>query len=179
MEQTRALAENVGAFASTAPSASVTNRNLWLAFTEEAKANRLYLAYAMKAMEEGYPEVAEVFLEVSGAETAHALNLLRILGEVGTTRENLKRVIEEEMIEASVMYPRMRAATRSYSRGRRSGSAAAQRTRRPAFRLLCQRRRLQSRRRPTRRCWPRSRARNNASRACGGSARSCSAPRTG
>ena len=84
-----------------------TNRNLWMAFVEEAKARSVYIAYAMKAMEEGHPEVAEVFLEVSGAETAHALNHLRALGEVSTTYENLKRVMEEEMLEASVMYPRM------------------------------------------------------------------------
>jgi VIT1/CCC1 family predicted Fe2+/Mn2+ transporter/rubrerythrin len=86
---------------------SRTNRNLWMAFVEEAKANRVYIAYAMKAIEEGHPEVAEVFFEVSGAETAHALGHLRVLGEVGSTYENLKRVIEEEMREASVMYPRM------------------------------------------------------------------------
>jgi len=86
---------------------SRTNRNLWMAFVEEAKANRVYIAYAMRAIEEGHPEVAEVFWEVSGAETAHALGHLRVLGEVGSTYENLKRVIEEEMREASVMYPRM------------------------------------------------------------------------
>lgn len=91
----------------SAVQASRTNRNLWLAFTEEAKANRLYLAYAMKAFEEGLPEVAEVFLEVSGAETAHALAHLRVLREVKSTRENLGRVIDEETRESSVMYPRM------------------------------------------------------------------------
>ena len=91
----------------SAVQASRTNRNLWLAFTEEAKANRLYLAYAMKAFDEGFPEVAEVFLEVSGAETAHALAHLRVLGEVKSTRENLSRVIDEETRESSVMYPRM------------------------------------------------------------------------
>jgi VIT1/CCC1 family predicted Fe2+/Mn2+ transporter/rubrerythrin len=86
---------------------SRTSRNLWLAFTEEAKAQSMYAAYAMKAMEEGHPEVAEVFLEVAGAETIHALEHLRTLGEIGTTYENLARVIEEELREASVMYPRM------------------------------------------------------------------------
>jgi len=61
----------------------------------------------MKALEEGHPEVAEVFLEVAGAETVHALAHLRVLGEVGTSYENLKTVIEEEIREASLMYPRM------------------------------------------------------------------------
>jgi vacuolar iron transporter family protein len=86
---------------------SRTNRNLWIAFVEEAKANRQYEAYAMKAMEEGHPEIAEVFLEVAGAETVHALAHLRALGEIGTSYENLKTVIEEEIREASLMYPRM------------------------------------------------------------------------
>ena len=76
---------------------SRTNRNLWMAFVEEAKANRVYIAYAMRAVEEGHPEAAEVFWEVSGAETAHALAHLRVLGEVGATHDNLRRVIEEEM----------------------------------------------------------------------------------
>lgn len=101
---------------------SRTNRNLWMAFVEEAKANRVYIAYAIKAIEEGHPEVAEVFFEVSGAETAHALGQLRVLGEVGSTYENLKRVIEEEMREASVMYPRM---IRQAEEERRSDAADA------------------------------------------------------
>src|SRR5205823_2761118 len=54
-----------------------------------------------------HPEVAEVFLEVAGAETIHALGHLRALGEIGSTYANLARVIEEELREASVMYPRM------------------------------------------------------------------------
>jgi VIT1/CCC1 family predicted Fe2+/Mn2+ transporter/rubrerythrin len=96
--------------ASAAPaiaSTSRTNRNLWIAFMEEAKAKSVYEAYAMRAMEEGRPQVAEVFYEVGGAETAHALRMLHVLGEVGTSYDNLQRVIEEELREASHMYPRM------------------------------------------------------------------------
>ncbi len=96
--------------ASAAPaitSTSRTNRNLWIAFMEEAKARSVYDAYAMRAMEEGNPEVAEVFYEVGGAETAHALRMLHVLGEVGASYENLERVIQEELREASLMYPRM------------------------------------------------------------------------
>lgn len=108
MAQERAMDEAAGVPPPPAiTTTSRTNRNLWMAFLEEAKANRVYIAYAMKAMEEGHPDVAEVFLEVSGAETAHALGHLRALGEVGSTYENLKRVIEEELREADVMYPRM------------------------------------------------------------------------
>ncbi len=96
--------------ASAAPaitSTSRTNRNLWIAFMEEAKARSVYDAYAMRAMEEGNPEVAEVFYEIGGAETAHALRMLHVLGEIGGSYENLQRVIQEELREASLMYPRM------------------------------------------------------------------------
>lgn len=86
---------------------SQTNRNLWAAFLDEAKARAMYQAYALRALEEGHPEVADVFVEVAGAETVHALEHLRALGEVGSSYENLTRVIEGEMREASVMYPRM------------------------------------------------------------------------
>lgn len=84
-----------------------TERNLWSAFIGEAKANRMYTAYAMKAMEEGLPEVAQIFLEVAGAETIHAVSHLRVMGEVKSTLENLRTVTEGEAYEMEVMYPRM------------------------------------------------------------------------
>ncbi|MFN3975024.1 MAG: VIT1/CCC1 transporter family protein [Dehalococcoidia bacterium] len=86
---------------------SRTDLNLWMAFMGEAKANRLYTAYALKALEEGKPEVAQVFLEAAGAETAHAISHLRTLGAIGTTEENLRRVLQDEAREIATMYPRM------------------------------------------------------------------------
>jgi VIT1/CCC1 family predicted Fe2+/Mn2+ transporter/rubrerythrin len=83
-----------------------TQRNLWSAFLGEAKANRMYLAYALKALEEGHPEVAQTFLEAAGAETVHALSHLRALGEVRSTLENLRAVTEGEAYEFESMYPR-------------------------------------------------------------------------
>lgn len=84
-----------------------TNRNLWIAFIGEAKANRMYTAYAIKAMEEGHPEIAQIFLEVAGAETAHAISHLDAMDEVKSTYENLKHVVESESYESGRMYPRM------------------------------------------------------------------------
>ena len=84
-----------------------TERNLWSAFIGEAKANRLYVPYAMKAMEEGFPEVAQVFMEVSGAETIHAMSHLKAAGEERSTVENLVAVIRGEAEEGDFMYPRM------------------------------------------------------------------------
>lgn len=86
---------------------SKTDVNLWTAFIGEAKANRLYTAYAMKALEEGHPEAAQIFLEVAGSETVHAIGHLKALNEVKSTQENLEKVVTEERYEAQNMYPRM------------------------------------------------------------------------
>lgn len=92
---------------SSAQEMSRTERNLWSAIVGEAMAYLKYNAYAHKALEEGYPEVAQIFQEVAGAETIHGLNHLRVAGEVNGTVENLRAVIEGESREFSTMYPRM------------------------------------------------------------------------
>ncbi|MBI3812034.1 MAG: VIT1/CCC1 transporter family protein [Nitrospirae bacterium] len=84
-----------------------TQRNLWLAFLEEAKANRVYTAFGIRAMEENHPEVAQLFLEVAGAETAHAISHLKVVGQVKSTLENLRFVVESEQYETSRLYPKM------------------------------------------------------------------------
>jgi VIT1/CCC1 family predicted Fe2+/Mn2+ transporter len=93
-----------------------TQRNLWSAFLGEAKANRLYMAYALKALEEGHPEVAQAFMEAAGAETIHALSHLKAMDEVKSSLENLKAVTEGEAYEFETMYPRMIADALSDSR---------------------------------------------------------------
>jgi predicted membrane protein (TIGR00267 family) len=84
-----------------------TDRNLWNAIVGEALAYLKYNAFAHKALEEGYPEVAQIFQEVAGAETIHGLNHLRVAGEVNSTIQNLKNVTIGESKEFSTMYPRM------------------------------------------------------------------------
>ena len=77
---------------SSAQELSRTDRNLWSAIVGEALAHLKYNAFAHKALEEGYPEVAQIFQEVAGAETIHGLNHLRVAGEVHSTIENLRVV---------------------------------------------------------------------------------------
>ena len=84
-----------------------TERNLWNAIVGEALAYLKYNAYAHKALEEGLPEVAQVFQEVAGAETIHGLNHLRVSGDIKTTAENLRTVTTGETKEFSTIYPRM------------------------------------------------------------------------
>ena len=93
--------------ASDLPTLTKTERNLWNAIVGEAMAYLKYNAYAHKALEEGYPEVAQIFQEVAGAETIHGMNHLRVAGEIGPTAENLRNVTVGETKEFSFMYPRM------------------------------------------------------------------------
>lgn len=84
-----------------------TERNLWNAIVSEALANLKYNAYAQRAMQEGHPEVAQIFQEVAGAETVHGINHLRVTGDMASTAENLRAIIEGEAQEAATIYPRM------------------------------------------------------------------------
>ena len=93
--------------ASEPPSMTKTERNLWSAIVAEAMANLKYNAYAHRALEEGHPEVAQVFQEVAGAETIHGMNHLRVSGGLDTTEVNLRTVTEGESKEYSTMYPKM------------------------------------------------------------------------
>ena len=84
-----------------------TEKNLWNAIVSEALANLKYNAYAQRAMQEGHPEVAQIFQEVAGAETVHGINHLRVSGDLASTAENLRAIIEGEAQEAATIYPRM------------------------------------------------------------------------
>jgi rubrerythrin len=84
---------------------SKTTDDLKAAFAGESQANRRYLAFAKKAEEEGYPQIAKLFRAVAHAETVHALNHFRALGEVKTTADNLKAAMGGENYEVNSMYP--------------------------------------------------------------------------
>lgn len=79
--------------------------NLKDAFAGESQANRRYLAFAEKAEKEGHPQIARLFRAAAQSETVHALNHLSVLGEVGSTADNLKAAIVGETYEFEQMYP--------------------------------------------------------------------------
>src|SRR5574341_2282985 len=83
-----------------------TQDNLKEAFAGESQANRKYLAFAEKADQEGYHQVAKLFRAAAEAETVHALNHLRVMGGVGKTSDNLKSAISGETAEFRDMYPK-------------------------------------------------------------------------
>ena len=66
-----------------------TDENLKAAFAGESQANRMYLAFAKKAEEEGFPQIAKLFKAAAEAETVHALNHLKVMGQVKSTTDNL------------------------------------------------------------------------------------------
>ena len=82
-----------------------TQENLKEAFAGESQANRKYLAFAEKADQEGYRQVAKLFRAAAAAETVHALNHLRVMGGVSSTVNNLKSAIDGETTEFKQMYP--------------------------------------------------------------------------
>jgi rubrerythrin len=79
--------------------------NLKAAFAGESQANRRYLAFAQKAEEEGHPQVAKLFKVAAEAETVHAMNHIRTMGEIKTTAENLNTAVGGETFEFKQMYP--------------------------------------------------------------------------
>jgi rubrerythrin len=79
--------------------------NLKAAFAGESQANRRYLAFAMKADEEGKPVVARLFRAAAEAETVHAHNHLKALGEIKSTEENVRAAVGGENYEHTEMYP--------------------------------------------------------------------------
>ncbi len=106
-----------------------TQRNVYKAFVGEAKAYHRLLAFARKADEEEYEQVARLFRAVAAAEGVHAERHLRLMGEavVKGTEENLRFSFESETTVNEVYYPQFiqdaedeeeRAAAMTFSQAR-------------------------------------------------------------
>jgi len=81
--------------------------NLKNAFAGESQANRKYLAFAKKAEDEGFKQVAKLFRAAAEAETVHAHSHLRVMGGVKSTKENIQEAVGGETFEFTKMYPQM------------------------------------------------------------------------
>jgi rubrerythrin len=86
---------------------TTTELNLKEAFAGESQANRKYLAFAKKAEQEGFNNIARLFRTAAEAETIHALGHLNAMNGVKSTAENLREAIAGETYEYSEMYPPM------------------------------------------------------------------------
>lgn len=76
---------------------NMTDSNLagnWDGETEEVG---MYYAFAKKAEEEGYPEVAQAFIKIALEEAGHACDIYAIQGKVKSTKENLAWRVEAEL----------------------------------------------------------------------------------
>jgi len=92
---------------------SKTESFLKEAFAGESQANRKYLAFAAKADQEGFPQVARLFRAAAEAETVHAHSHLRALNGIHSTKENLGEAISGETHEFKTVYPEMIEAAKA------------------------------------------------------------------
>ena len=101
-----------------AVAATKTLDNLQAAFNGESNAHARYLAFAEKAAQEGYGEVASLFRAAAKAEEVHAANHAAVIKNLGgtsqakietpvvkSTKENLEAAIKGESYERDTMYP--------------------------------------------------------------------------
>lgn len=84
---------------------SKTDQNLKTAFVGEAKACLRLLAYAEKAEQEGHEQMAHLFRAISAGERVHALKNMRLLREVESTEQNLKKSFDRETTVSENHYP--------------------------------------------------------------------------
>lgn len=97
---------------------SRTEANLMKAFAGESQARNRYTFYAEVARQEGYQQIADIFLETAENERAHAFAFFQLLdggmpeftaaypaGPVHSTAENLKAAADGERLEWGTLYP--------------------------------------------------------------------------
>jgi rubrerythrin len=97
---------------------SRTEKNLMKAFAGESQARNRYTFYAKVAEEEGYKQIANIFLETADNERAHGDGLFSLLeggipeftaaypaGPVGDTAQNLRDAADGELLEWGSLYP--------------------------------------------------------------------------
>ena len=84
-----------------------TMDNLKEAFAGESQANQKYRAFAKKAEQDGYPNIARLFRTTAEAERIHAEGHLKAMEEICSTPENLLAAIQGETQEFMSMYPPM------------------------------------------------------------------------
>jgi rubrerythrin len=83
-----------------------TADNLRLAFTEEAKNRALYQAFAVQADAEGKPQAARMFRALADSEQVHGRAELELMGNKGSTVENVRFAIGVEEREFQDLYAR-------------------------------------------------------------------------
>ncbi|MCP4482377.1 MAG: rubrerythrin family protein [bacterium] len=84
---------------------SKTEENLKAAFAGESQARNKYTYYAAVAKQEGYEQIAKIFLETADNEKEHAKVHFKYLDGISNTLDNLKDASAGEHYEETEMYP--------------------------------------------------------------------------
>jgi len=90
-----------------------SHENLKDAFAGESQANQKYRAFAARADQDGFPNIARLFRTAAEAERIHAEGHLRALDAILSTAENLKAAVAGETYEFTEMYPPMLATAKA------------------------------------------------------------------
>lgn len=83
----------------------MTEENVRAALAGESQAHVKYAAFAEKAEAEKLPNIARAFKANSYAEQVHATNYVKVLGGLGSTKDNLAAAHAGETFEIAEMYP--------------------------------------------------------------------------
>lgn len=86
---------------------TTTLENLKVAFAGESQANQRYRAFAKRAEQDGFPNIARLFRTTAEAERVHGEGHLNAMDGVCPTVENLQAAIQGETYEYTEMYPPM------------------------------------------------------------------------
>lgn len=81
-----------------------TEQNLWAAFAGESGARNKYTFFASVARQQGFEQIAALFLKTADNEKEHAKLWLKELNGIGDTAENLVTAAEGENFEWTDMY---------------------------------------------------------------------------
>ncbi len=96
-----------------------TEKNVLLSFAGESQARNRYTYFASQARDEGYEQIAAIFLDTADNEKEHAKVFFKLLeggdpleitgafppGIIGDTKANLKAAADGEMFETTKLYP--------------------------------------------------------------------------
>jgi rubrerythrin len=96
-----------------------TEKNVLLSFSGESQARNRYTYFASQAKNEGYEQIAAIFLDTADNEKEHAKVFFKLLeggdwveitgafpaGVIGDTKANLKAAADGEMFENTKLYP--------------------------------------------------------------------------
>ena len=74
-----------------------TAMNLTANWDGETEEVGMYFAFAKKAEEEGFPEIAQAYLKIAIEEGYHAAQIYEVQGKVKSTKENLEWRVEAEL----------------------------------------------------------------------------------